>query len=150
MNIKIEPASIEDAEDFIEVSNRAFHSDYIKYGYCPGYNMPLNKMQEIILTRFNFKIIADKKIIGRISAKKIDDKNYFLSCLCIIPEYENKGIGQKAVKFIENYFPNDVHWSLETPADKMRNHYFYKKLGFKITKEYMDGPVKIVLFEKQL
>ncbi|MDD6794386.1 MAG: GNAT family N-acetyltransferase [Clostridiaceae bacterium] len=73
-----------------------------------------------------------------------------MCCVCVIPEYENKGIGQKAVKFLESQFPEAKHWSLETPADKLRNHHFYKKLGYNITKKYMDGPVKIVLFEKDV
>jgi len=39
---------------------------------------------------------------------------------------------------------------LETPADKERNHYFYKKCGFKVTGEFMDGNVKVVIFEKDM
>jgi hypothetical protein len=53
-----------------------------------------------------------------------------------------------AMTFMENQFPQAKHWSLEALADKERNHYFYKKHGYQITKEYMDGTVKIVLFEK--
>lgn len=76
------------------------------------------------------------------------DNTYYLDCLCVIPEYENKGIGQKAVRFIESQFPDAVCWALETPADKEKN-LFYKKMGYAITNEYMNGSVKVVLFEKK-
>jgi len=50
--------------------------------------------------------------------------------------------------FMEKQFPQATHWSLEALADKERNQYFYKKSGYQVTKEYMDGNIKIVLFEK--
>lgn len=68
----------------------------------------------------------------------------------MIPDYENKGVGQKCVKAIECQFPKVTVYTLETPADKTRNHYFYKKMGYAITKEYMVGSVKISLFEKKM
>jgi hypothetical protein len=68
----------------------------------------------------------------------------------VIPDYENKGIVQEAIRFIESEFPNAIVWILETPADKKRNHYFYIKAGYTIVKEYMDGSVKLVLFEKKI
>ncbi|EPY2306326.1 GNAT family N-acetyltransferase [Clostridium sporogenes] len=89
-------------------------------------------------------------IIGDVIVRYNGNNNYYLGALCIIPEYENIGIGLKVMSFIFDYFVDAKHWSLETPVDKKRNHYFYKKLGFNITKEYMDGSVKVALFEKNL
>lgn len=57
---------------------------------------------------------------------------------------------EESMKFIERQFPSAAIWTLETPANKKRNHYFYKKMGYNIVKEYMDGSVKIVLFEKKM
>lgn len=150
MNIKFQKAAKEDASKLIEIASKCFYSDYMKYGYCPGYNMPKEVMEKSIDERTVFKVMDDEKVIGYTSARKIDKGSYFIHCVCIIPEYENNGIGQKAVKFLESQFPNAKHFSLETPADKLRNHHFYKKLAYTITKEYMDGPVKLVLFEKDI
>ena len=70
--------------------------------------------------------------------------------MSLIPDYENKGIGQEAIRFIESEFPNATVWTLETPEDNKRNHYFYKKAGYTIVKEYMGGSVKTALFEKKI
>ena len=53
-----------------------------------------------------------------------------------------------AMTFMEKQFPQAKHWSLEALADNERSQYFYKKHGYQVTKEYMDGDIKIVLFEK--
>lgn len=143
-------ATTNDILDLIDVQNQAFFSDYVKYGYCPGYGRTYENMQSTLENRIVYKIIANGTIAGNIIVRDNRDGTYFLGCICIIPQYENKGIGQAAIKFIEEHFSDAHHWSLETPADKERNHYFYKKCGYQITNEYMDGPVKIVLFEKDI
>jgi len=143
-------ATIEDVETLINVQNKSFFSDYIKYGECPGYNRSKQSMKNSVLNGFTYKIICDGKIVGDIIARDNGGNTYFLGSLCIIPSYENKGIGQEAIRFIESKFPSATKWNLETPVDKKRNHYFYKKVGYRIIKEYMDGNVKIVLFEKKI
>lgn len=100
-----------DGEIFVEIQNKSFKEDYLRYGEC---------------------------------------YTCHLDCLCIIPQYENQGIGQKAVEFIESQFPNATSWYLETPSDKKRNHYFYIKCGYEITDEKMEGNVKVVIFSKTI
>ena len=105
-------------------------------------------MTKIVQDKITYKILCDNKIVGDIIVRDNGDHTYFLSGLCVVPEYQNRGIGQKAIQYLENELPNATLWTLETPADKYENHYFYKKMGFQITKEYMDGSVNIVLFQK--
>lgn len=150
MNIEFKRADIYDVDELINIQNQSFYADYIKYGECPGYNHSKESMTNIILNRITYKIICDNQIVGDIIIKDNHDDTYYLGGLCVIPDYENKGIGQEAMKFIEKQFPSAAIWTLETPADKKRNHYFYKKMGYNIVKEYMDGSVKIVLFEKKM
>ncbi len=148
MEIKFERATIDDVEALINVRNKSFYADYLKYGECPGYNISKEKMINSVLNKISYKIVCDNQIVGNISVRDNQDNTYYLSCLCVIPDYENKGIGKEAIRFIESEFPNATLWTLETPADKIGNHYFYKKAGYSIIKEYLDGSVKIVLFEK--
>lgn len=148
MNIHIEIATVNDVEELIQVQNDAFLSDYILYGECPGYGRTIESMKKSVETCYTFKIMDGGTIIGDIIVRKKDEGDYYLGGLCVIPAYENNGIGQIAMNFILNYFNDAIHWSLETPLEKKRNHYFYQKFGFKITKEMIDGSVKIVLFEK--
>lgn len=148
MNIKIRTAIADDAKAAVTVLDAAFYSDFVKYGYCPGYHQSVETIKGSIETSNAFMILGDESAIGYIRVKSKGNGDYFLCCLCIIPECENQGIGQMAMRYLEQYFADAKHWSLETPADKERNCYFYRKCGFQTTQEYMDGSVKIVLFEK--
>lgn len=149
MNIEFVRATADDVAQLIEVQNLSFYADYVKYGECPGYRHSTESMTNIIQNKIVYKICCDGQTVGDIIVKDNGAGNYFLGCLCVVPDYENRGIGQVAMRFLETEFPNARVWTLETPADKCRNHYFYKKMGYQIIKEYMDGSVKIVLFEKR-
>lgn len=150
MEIKIERATINDSAALIHVRNQCFYADYVKYGASPGYQCSTESMTNCILNRISYKIICNHQIIGNISVTDNHNSTYHLGCLCVIPDYENKGIGQEALRFIENEFPTATIWNLVTPADKERNHYFYRKAGYTIAREYMNGSVKLVLFEKKI
>jgi len=125
MIIEITRAQPKDAKRLAEVFNASFYSDYIKYGECPGYNKTedsmLSRMKEYIV----YKIIVENVIAGAISIKKEADNHFYLDALCVIPDYANKGIGQHAMRFLDNEFPYAIHWALETPTDKTQNHYLF-------------------------
>lgn len=95
-------------------------------------------------------IMIDSRIVGDIVVIKKEDKHYYLQCICVIPEFENKGIGSVAMSFIEKEFADALLWSLVTPADKLRNHTFYKKHGLIITKELQTQHIKMCFFEKAM
>lgn len=147
MKIEFIEATEADAEKFVEIQNNAFYADYIKYGACPGYGRTTESMAESMKRNSAFKIVADGEIVGKVSAKE-DNGACHLDCLCVIPEYENRGIGHQAVAFIEKQFPSAKKWSLETPCDKERNHRFYKQCGYTVVDKMMDGDIEIVVFGK--
>lgn len=120
MEIKFERAIIDDAETLANVRNQSFYADYIKYGECPGYNVSKEHMIDSILNRILYKIICNNQVVGNIGVRDNHDSTFYLGCLCVIPDYENKGIGQGAIRFIESQFPNATIWTLRTPADKDR------------------------------
>lgn len=150
MKIEFVRASEKDAKKFVEIQDKAFNSDYIKYGVCPGYGRNIESIAESMKSNITFKIVIDGEVIGKVSANKNEYDECHLDCLCIIPEYENKGIGQKAVAFIEKQFNDAKKWLLETPLDKLRNHYFYQKCGYTIIDKIMEGNVELVIFEKEI
>lgn len=104
-------------------------------------------MEESI-DKFPKMIICNDEIpIGVISVADKGNGEYYLGCLCIIPEYQGKGIGTRAVKYMLEYFSNWKRITLITPIDKEENIAFYtKKCGFKIDGTEMDGNVKVVHF----
>lgn len=148
MEIKILPPQESDAKRLAEVYNLSFYADYIKYGECPGYHKTEEHMLSNRKSSDVYKILVEDTIVGAISVKKEAPGHYFLGALCVIPEYANRGIGQQAMRFLECRYPDAAHWALETPADKYQNHYFYQKFGFSITREYRDGRVPVVRFER--
>ena len=148
MNIEIRTAIGDDAKDAVTILDKAYYSDFVKYGYCPGYHQSVDIIKEAIETSNAFMILSDESPIGYIRVKNRGNGDYFLCSICIIPRCENQGVGQMAMRYLEQHFTDAKHWSLETPADKERNCCFYRKCGFQTTQEYMDGSVKIVLFEK--
>ncbi len=130
MNILIQRACEDDAAELAEARNKSFYDDYINFGECPGYNIPVDEMKQRIRKAFIYKIVKDGKIIGDISITERDDGYYWIGCLEIIPEYQNMGIGSKVLRYIEKIYPDAVKWGLETPVHNVRNCCFYEKMGF--------------------
>ena len=85
--------------------------------------------------------------IGCISFKEIESSVYEIGCLCVIPEFQRKGIGGSAIEFVKSHFKDWKKFTLNTPADKRENISFYtEKCGFKIQAFEMDSKVKVARF----
>lgn len=147
MEIKYRPAEVEDAESLIAIYNASFYSDYMKYGQCPAYGKTKEMMDQSILNYPKFIITCDGIPVGCISCKEEEPGIYDIGCLCVIPEFQGKGIGTQAVKFIMSHYNDWDKFTLITPADKEENIKFYtEKCGFEIVSTEMDGNVKVVRF----
>lgn len=148
MQIEVTKAHHRDAQRLAEVFNASFYSDFVRCGECPGYNKTETAMLAGMEKFLVFKILADGCIVGAISVRQEADNRYYLGALCVIPDYAGRGIGTQAMHFLDREFPQAVSWALETPADKLQNHYFYQKFGYRVTKEYADGSVPVCYFER--
>ena len=104
MNIVIERACKDDALKLIKTRNKSFYDDFINFGECPGYNISVDAMKQRIQDAFIYKIIVDNKIIGDIAIHRRDEGFYWIGCLEIIPEFQNKGIGSKVLSYIQEQF----------------------------------------------
>lgn len=92
-------------------------------------------------------ILCDKKPIGVISIQNKGNGNYYIGCLCVIPEYQSKGIGTQAFKHIQSFYSDWRKITLITPADKEENIKFYtQKCGFSVASKSMDGNVEVINF----
>ena len=147
MEIAYRKASAEDAELLISIYNAAFYRDYLKYGTCPGYGKTKELMAKSIAESVKHIILCDEKPVGVISCRQMEAKQYEVGCLCVIPEYQGKGIGSAAVEFVKSYYSDWKAFTLVTPEDKSENVRFYTvKCGFDIQSVEMDGSVKVVRF----
>ena len=147
MKIEYRKADIADAELLIEIYNSAFYSDYIKYGECPAYGKTKEMMEKSIINYPKFIIFYNDKPVGCISCKQVEEGIYEVGCLCLVPEYQGKGIGTQALQFVKSHYEDWDKFTLITPLDKEENVKFYtEKCGFDIVSTEMDGNVKVARF----
>lgn len=147
MNIKYQKANEKDTELLIELYNKAFLSDYLKYGECPAYGRTIESMTLSLQKSEKHIITVDDIPVGVISFENRGEGNYYLGCLCLIPQYQHRGLGTSAFKYALDYYSDWRTITLVTPEDKTENINFYtKKCGFSINGTEMDGNVKVVKF----
>ena len=147
MDIQIKAATIEDAEVLVDIYNKAFYEDFVKYGECPGYGKSVSDMEKSINETLKYIAYVGENPVGAISVLKKDDGLYYLGALCVIPEYQRQGIGHKLLEFFKEQNKDWKKIELVTPADKEKNISFYtKKCGFNIDYEETDGSVKLYHF----
>lgn len=145
--IEFRKAEITDAELLIGIYNASFYDDYIRYGECPAYGKSKEKMEQSLIDLSKFLIICDGKPVGCLACKKLEAGIYEVGCLCVIPEYQGRGIGTAAMKFARSYYSDWKKFTLVTPVDKSGNVRFYtERCGFDIESEEMDGNVKLFRF----
>ena len=147
MTIEYRRAALEDAEVLVNIYNASFYDDYVRYGSCPGYGITKEKMEKTIGTYQKYVILCDKEPVGCVSCKKLEKGIYEVGCLCVIPEYQGKGIGTRAIQFIKTLYEDWEKLTLVTPISKKENVKFYtEKCGFRIAETERDGNVELARF----
>lgn len=147
MRIEYRIAKKQDAEVLIKLYNASFYEDYVRYGECPAYGRTKEKMELSIEQYPKDVILCDDVPVGVLSYQYKGEGKYEVGCLCVIPDYQGKGIGTKTIQYMKSICPNWMQITLITPADKEENIKFYvEKCGFQIVEKTMDGNVEVVRF----
>lgn len=147
MVVKIVRTKQQEAEQIVKIYDQAFYADYLRYGNCPGYGHSVEEMEQSIQKNLKYTIYADHKSVGVISATPKQDGEYHIGCLCIVPEYQHKGIGCRALELFKEAQKDWIRLTLETPADKVENVSFYTdKCGFQITGKFQEGKTTLYSF----
>ena len=145
--LEFRQADITDAELLIEIYNASFYNDYIKYGECPAYGKTKEVMEKSIKNYPKFIILCDGSPVGCVSCKKIEERVYEVGCLCVIPKFQGKGIGTRAIEFVKSFYKDWDKFTLITPMDNSENIKFYtEKCGFNIVSTERDGNVEVARF----
>ncbi|MBQ9135594.1 MAG: GNAT family N-acetyltransferase [Lachnospiraceae bacterium] len=154
MNIQLIRATVEDAGQLWEMQVKSFQKlldKYQDYETSPA-NEPIDKMiwrlnQEVTYYYF---ICMDNVKVGAI--RVIDyhtDRNKRISPLYVLPEYQNRGIAQKAMMICE-----EIHgfakWELDTILQEEGNCYLYEKMGYRKTgkTKKINDKLTLVFYEK--
>ena len=147
IEIDFRKAKTSDAAMLIEIYNSAFYDDFIKYGECPAYGRTKEQMEQSIIDFPKFLILNEDKAVGCISCRELEEGVFEVGCLCVIPEFQGKGIGTAAIEFAKSYYKDWKKFTLVTPVDKTQNVKFYtEKCGFRIEGFEMDCGVKVYKF----
>lgn len=146
MNIRFRQAAADDAGLLVEIYNASFFSDYRRFGACPGYGKTVGMMEESIRLYPKHIILCDDKPVGCVSCHETGPQEYEIGCLCVIPEYQGKGIGTQAVRFVKDHY-DWKRLTLVTPLYKRENVRFYtEKCGFRIVGTEKDGNTELARF----
>ena len=147
MTTEYRKAVSEDAEMLVNIYNAAFYSDHVRFGACPGYGKTTEMMEASIRDNPKYIILCDNRPVGCVSCKMLEKKEYEITCLCIIPEYQGKGLGTQAVRFVKALYDDWEKITLVTPVDKKENVKFYtEKCGFHIVSIETDGNIELARF----
>ena len=145
--IEYRQAVLEDAQLLIRIYNSSFYDDHIGYGFCPGYGQTIEQMEASISKYLKYIILCDNEPVGCVSCIKLGNGTYEIGCLCVIPEYQGKGIGTQAIQFVKTLYEDWERLTLVTPISKKQNVKFYtEKCGFRIESTEKDGNVELARF----
>lgn len=104
--------------------------------YKDYHTNPANESIKRVITRINnphggfYKILVDNNLVGAICVLWKEDVQFWISPMFILPNEQGKGIAQKAIKLIEEMFPQANTWELATILQEERNCYLYEKVGY--------------------
>ena len=147
-------ASAKDAQQLWEMQVKSFQRLLDKY---QDYETnPANELIEKVVARleqketyYYFICLGDVKV-GAIRVVYFHtEQNKRISPLFVLPEYQNQGIAQSAIKMCEEIHGSDG-WELSTILQEKGNCHLYEKLGYrKLDKqEIINDNMTLVFYEK--
>ena len=136
--MKIERATVLDAEGILALQKRAFRQEAELYG---DYDIePLTVTLEETRQEFKealvLKITGNGKIIGSVRAN-MNNGVCFVRKLIVDPEFQNRGYGAELMKAIQGECRGCSRFELFTGYKSKNNIHLYEKLGFVITETKM-------------
>lgn len=156
MEISLSKAGLKEASIIHEMQIKAFMPLLNKYKDYE--TSPANQTVEQIEDRINqsytdYYLIREANIpVGAIRIVKKENKNYRVSPVFILPDYQGRGIAQKVFSMIEDRYSDARIWELATILEEQRNCYLYEKLGYrqKGDPKQINDKMTIVIYEKRM
>lgn len=154
MKIELVRAFLKDAQLLWKMQIKAFQpllDKYKDFDTNPA-NDPIDKVVarlEQDETYYYFICIDDIKVGAVRVVDYHTEMKKKISPLFVLPEYQNRGVAQNAIKKCEQIHGADK-WELSTILQESGNCYLYEKLGYKrLNKmEVVNGKMTLVFYEK--
>ena len=148
MKVELKTADFADTGIMMHICNDAFRADYEKFGECPGYGRSAQSFVDSMKNGIVKLICVDDSVAGVLTAFR-NNNSIYIGTLAILPEYQRKNIGTKALELFIKQYPCS-RYDLDTPAENKHCLDFYAKLGFKETARRTDGKVQLVCLKKEM
>ena len=153
MNVHLVKAELSDSEEVLKIQKICFAPHLERYQDFETSPVMTSheEVQRWIQNENFYKIYLDNLWVGSINVRKLDELgNYKLHIINVLPEFQNKGIGQKAIKLAEGLFPDATSWVLDTLEDMPDNRHVYEKMGYSFTgkTEKVNDKLTIVFYQK--
>lgn len=144
MRVALLKADISDAKELHAMQIKAFKELLEKYRDFE--TSPASEGVESVEVRlkqdttFYYFICIGQQKVGavRVVDKKEVGKNKRISPIFILPEFQGRGIAQKAIRLCEAVHGNE-NWELDTILQEPKNCHLYEKMGYRQT-----GKTKVI------
>lgn len=144
-----------DIDTVYKIQRAAFRPLYDQY-HDDG-TSPYLEDKETVLRKYTregtvgYLILCDGTAAGAVRVSTDDDNSARISALCVLPEYQGRGISQRALLEIEKRHPGVERWFLDTILQEAGNCHLYEKLGYKRTgkTEMINEKMTLVRYEKK-
>lgn len=156
MEVKLSRARVDDATELHTMQIEAFRElleKYQDFDTSPA-NESVEKVEARLrqdFTYFYFICIGTQKA-GAV--RVIDHKefgiNKRISPIFILPQFQGRGIAQKAIRLCEEIHGNE-NWELDTILQEPQNCHLYEKMGYRRTgkTEVINEKLTLVFYEKK-
>jgi len=124
------PATREDAPELACRATRAFAEDVALFGEPPPGIDTAQEHERLIHAGHVFKILVGGRTIGGLALMRDEEDALWIHVLFVDPAFQNRGIGRRALAWIEAQHPDAPCFMLETPQAKARNLHLYLQAGY--------------------
>ncbi len=156
MEVTLLRANVDDAKELHAMQVESFKElleKYQDFDTSPA-NENMDKVEARLkqdFTFYYFICIGQQKVGAiRIIDEKESGKNKRISPIFILPEFQGKGIAQKAIRLCEEIH-GDGNWELDTILQEPKNCHLYEKMGYRQTGETkaINDRLTLVFYEKR-
>lgn len=156
MEIELLRAGVENAGEIHAMQLEAFRElldKYQDFDTSPGCEK-VEKVEARLrqdFTYYYFICLGAQKVgVVRVVDKKEEGKNKRISPIFILPQFQGRGIAQRAIQICEEIH-DAAGWELETILQEKKNCYLYEKMGYVTTGKTLvvNDRLTLVFYEKR-